>query len=281
MKTIFTQLLKEKQSRESGVALLFVILLTSVLLLVAIGITNISYRETTFSIEAQDSDRAFFAADTGIECGLYLDNRGVFGPAGLGSYTCAGTSPYIVATAPIFHFVLPLGPRQCVEVDVNKAADPTGLGLFDYTSMSAVGYNVTASTTDPTVCISGAPGLRVVTRVLELEYPNGGTTGGGGSGTGTSGGPTSGGGSGSGTGTGTATIGGTTSDTSGTSGGTDMWTMGGPGTTTGTAGTTGGTTGGTSGGGTTSSGVGTTGGSIMWTMGGPGTTGSETTGPIF
>ncbi|MEI8130494.1 MAG: hypothetical protein WCG55_03240 [bacterium] len=185
-----------RETSEKGVALLFVILLTSVLLLVSIGITNISYRETTFSFEAQESDRAFFAADTGIECALYLDapTRGVFSGSGIGSYTCGNPpiSPYLVDTSPTFSFVLPLGPRSCALVNVNKAYDALGTGASDYTSISSVGYNVGASS-DPTVCVSGTPGLRVVTRRLFLQYPNSGTsgtTGGGGSGGGTTTTPT-------------------------------------------------------------------------------------------
>ncbi len=190
MKQFFSRpTLNSRKTPERGVALLFVILLTSVLLLVSIGITNISYRETTFSFEAQESDRAFFAADTGIECALYLDApvRGVFSGSGMGSYTCGNPpiSPYLVDTSPTFQFVLPLGPRSCALVNVNKAYDALGTGASDYTSISSVGYNVEASRTDPTVCVSGTPGLRVVTRRLFLQYPNSGTsstTGGGGTG---------------------------------------------------------------------------------------------------
>ena len=164
-------------SREQGVALLFVILLTSVLLLVAIGISNISYRETTFSIEAQDSDTSFFSADTGIECGLYVDNQGLFGstpPAGL---TCNGIpiSPILVSapSTSTYQFALKLSPRTCTQVNVDKAYDGAdGSGADTY--ISAVGYNVGASDSDITsgVCVSGTPGLRVVTRGLSLQYAN-------------------------------------------------------------------------------------------------------------
>ena len=194
----FLKFTRGSKQSEQGVALLFVVLLTSVLLLVSIGITTISYRETTFSFEAQESDRAFFAADTGIECALYLDapSRGVFEGSGIGSYTCGNpaVSPYLVDSSPTFQFVLPLGPRSCALINVNKAYDPLGTGASDYTSISSVGYNVGASTTDPTVCVSGTPGLRVVTRRLFLQDPNSGSsstgTGGGGSGGGTTTTPT-------------------------------------------------------------------------------------------
>jgi len=64
--------------RNTGFVLLFTILVSSIILLVALGISGISYRETILSSEASGGAEAFFAADTGAECGLYL----VFGSDG-------------------------------------------------------------------------------------------------------------------------------------------------------------------------------------------------------
>lgn len=161
-----------QKNTQRGIALLFVILLTSVLLLVAIGISNVSYRELTFSIEAQDSDRAFFAADTGIECGLYLFNQDVFSPTGIGTFTCSGISPTIIDSDPNYSFALPVGTNACTLVSVDKAFDGDGSGAGAYTKISSVGYNVAWNPSTPTVCISGTPGLRVVTRGLSLQFPN-------------------------------------------------------------------------------------------------------------
>jgi len=58
--------------RSKGFVLLFTILVSSIILLVALGISGISYRETILTSEANGGAEAFFAADTGAECGLYL-----------------------------------------------------------------------------------------------------------------------------------------------------------------------------------------------------------------
>lgn len=181
MRTYFTH---TGDTKERGVALLFVILLTSVLLLVAIGITNIAYREASFSSQAKDSDRAFFAADTGIECALYLDGQGQFDGSATVSPSCNGYMPTLadLTGTGSYVFAVPLG-TQCVEVAVNKsytAADGSG----PYTQLSAIGYNVPADPDAlPTACVTAVPNPRVVTRALRTSYLNDGSgsgTGGGG-----------------------------------------------------------------------------------------------------
>lgn len=63
---------KEIQRRR-GFALLFAVLASSVLLLIAAAIWNISFRELVLSSYGRESVIAFYAADTGAECALYWD----------------------------------------------------------------------------------------------------------------------------------------------------------------------------------------------------------------
>ncbi len=172
----------QTQKTERGVALLFVILLTSVLLLVAIGISNISFKEVTFSLEARDSDKAFFAADTGIECGLYLDKEVYFDGSLAHPYECNSETLTVVSPTPTtYQFIVPLG-NQCVEVNADKQYTPPGVitdGTVDhpyYTQISAVGYNVKADPSlAPINCVSGTMSTaRIVTRALRINYSNGG-----------------------------------------------------------------------------------------------------------
>lgn len=168
-----------KYRQERGVALLFVILLTSVLLMVTIGISNITFKELVFSLEARDSDKAFFAADTGIECALYLDKFGAF-DATLPSHNCNGSPVAVTRTLPDnYQFALPLGD-VCANVIVKTALDPYATGEL-YTSIQSFGYNTSVDSTTgecPDTTISS----RVVSRGLSVAFPNGGT------GTGTGGG---------------------------------------------------------------------------------------------
>ena len=52
--------------------LLYTILVASLVLLFALGITNTAYKEAVLSSSARDAGYSFFAADSGAECGLYL-----------------------------------------------------------------------------------------------------------------------------------------------------------------------------------------------------------------
>ncbi len=165
-------------SGERGVALLFVVLLTSVLLLVCIGIANVSYQEETFFIEAKDSARAFFAADTGIECGLMLDSAGFFGGTPTSAALCGSSVPVTISSGGggSYAFAIPLG-TQCAAVTVNKDYMYVPPGVLpppapaSYTQIQSYGYNV-PDTGGTSTCVSGTPGPKVITRALGVKYPN-------------------------------------------------------------------------------------------------------------
>ncbi len=173
------------QRGERGVALLFTVLLTSMLLLVALGISNIMFKELIFSAEARDSDKAFFAADTGIECALFLDKSGPDYATGVfidpsmavttGGRSCrgrayeAGTASMSgpTGTTQMFQFIIPVG-NQCAQVIAEKDFVSGGV---HYTRFQSIGYNVPAPTTG-TTCLTGASNVRVVSRAIEVKYPN-------------------------------------------------------------------------------------------------------------
>ena len=60
---------------KKGFVLLFTILVSSIVLLIALGISGIAYRQIILSSEARDGGIAFFAADSGVECALYALNK--------------------------------------------------------------------------------------------------------------------------------------------------------------------------------------------------------------
>lgn len=60
------------QKKNDGFALLFVILAISVLAAATSSIATIAQRESFISNTIVESQRAFYAADTGLECGLYF-----------------------------------------------------------------------------------------------------------------------------------------------------------------------------------------------------------------
>jgi len=185
---------------ESGIALLFVILVTSVLLTVAIGISNIAYKELVFAVEARDSDIAFFAADTGLECGLYWDQNQVAQGAflqtpAITSASCAGVTfpisgPAVTTNYSLlgsgggsgpptsyqyeYTFILPT-TATCSKVIVDKLYDATGMTLTN-TTVSSYGYNVNHwdASSNPNACITPTESnnTNIVNRALQVTYTN-------------------------------------------------------------------------------------------------------------
>ena len=152
--------------------MLFSILITSALLLIAIGISNIAYREAVFAVEARDSDRAFFAADNGMECGLYLDGLGTFASGATLTPSCNGTTVSFTRTAgtaatPVEQFILNTGNNTCAQVTVDKTLTIAG---SPGTEVTSYGFNVAPSGTSTTTCFTGTPNARTVNRALKADY---------------------------------------------------------------------------------------------------------------
>jgi hypothetical protein len=61
------------RSGHEGIALLFAMLVAALALSLGLAIMNIAYKELELSSIASQSQRAFFAADTGWECAMYHD----------------------------------------------------------------------------------------------------------------------------------------------------------------------------------------------------------------
>lgn len=158
---------------ERGVALLFTVLLTSALLLVALGVANVSYKELTFSLEGRDSDAAFFAADTGVECALYLNAQGPISQ-GLSPVFCQKIHFHILGNASLYTFVLSLyDTNRCAYVTI----EPHGTGpdpKKSYTVVRSYGYNVVQQITGSSTCVSasGASSSRIVSRALLVRVEN-------------------------------------------------------------------------------------------------------------
>jgi hypothetical protein len=58
---------------KKGFAMLFTVLVVSLMLSIGIGISNITYKQTILSSLAKDSQIAFYQADGGVECMMYYD----------------------------------------------------------------------------------------------------------------------------------------------------------------------------------------------------------------
>lgn len=62
--------------QERGIALVITIILIGISLLVSLGVSDVLINEFSFSIFSQKSSKAFYAADSGMECASYWDMTG-------------------------------------------------------------------------------------------------------------------------------------------------------------------------------------------------------------
>ncbi len=156
-----------RASNQKGITLLIAIVITGTLLLVALGIANVSRKESILIYAARMSQLAFYAADSGIECAIYWD---VKNPSGYSAFSTTTTStidcnqtpqnvtnpiPAVVGGNPsgVSTFVMSFLPNPyCASVTVTKS--PSGA-----TTIDSHGYN-TCDTTD----------LRRVERAVKVTY---------------------------------------------------------------------------------------------------------------
>jgi len=130
-----------------GFALLYSVLVASLLLAIGLSIFNITIKELVLSSSARDSEFAFFAADTGTDCALYWDYvGGAFStedPAA--SVNCAGQTAPVTTEVDgensTHAFSLDLGADNpyCTDVTVEKTSIEGG--LFRSTTIVSRGYN--------------------------------------------------------------------------------------------------------------------------------------------
>ena len=70
--------------RNQGFTLFVAIIIMATLMLIAAGIVNLAVRQTLISNAARESQYAFYAADTGIECVLFWD---IQNPSGVSAFS--------------------------------------------------------------------------------------------------------------------------------------------------------------------------------------------------
>ncbi|MBI2673938.1 MAG: hypothetical protein HYX23_01505 [Candidatus Zambryskibacteria bacterium] len=135
--------------KKNGFTLFVAIVVMGTLLLIAAGIASLAVRQALISASGRESQLAFYAADTGIECALYWD---VQNPAGVSAFStstgstidCNGFSS-TVGGSPLSTFSFTLTPESyCANVTVTKVY----VGSILKTTIESKGYN-TCSSSNP------------------------------------------------------------------------------------------------------------------------------------
>lgn len=153
---------KPNKFNKGGFAMLFTVLIVTLILSIAIGISTLSLKQTILSSLAKDSQISFYEADTAVECGLYYDTIAGAFPAGTDSSTAPST-----ITCGNKNFSLDLSSTVdylIYKQDIIGGSSPCSSILFDKSTTPGTniiqgrGYNICS--TNP----------RQVERALEVLY---------------------------------------------------------------------------------------------------------------
>jgi hypothetical protein len=143
---------REFQCGKKGFFLLYAILLTSIILIIGLGVFEITLKQVSFSGIDRESVRAFYAADAGLECALYqdvvLNKFSTSTPPG--TIVCNGqTIPVSTQiNPPQFTFIFWLNksiPKDQSSAGVVLSRTIASDGTVATTTISSLGYNTSAS----------------------------------------------------------------------------------------------------------------------------------------
>ena len=107
---------------KKGFTLLFTVLFISASLAISLGLSSLVIGQIQLSGSGRDSQLAFYAADSGVECALYWDGaKNSFATSSQSTITCARQSR-VVGGAKLSSFNFSLSNGSCVQVKVDKSS---------------------------------------------------------------------------------------------------------------------------------------------------------------
>jgi len=149
-----------------GFALLIAVIFMSVMLAIGLALGSLSYKQQVLASSAIQSQHAFYAADTGLECALYADQKeSLFDVASGGTLlTCDGQSFPISSVTEgenvVSRVQLTLdNDTRCADVTVYKLSS----GLWK-TYLFSQGYDVSCAT------VANPNGARFIVRDIKSKY---------------------------------------------------------------------------------------------------------------
>lgn len=132
--------------KQSGFALLFTVLIITLVLTITVGISSTTFKQGILSGLARDSQTAFYQADYMLECALSYRYKGSEGLYAYPAFTCGGTT-YQRSTNPpgsptgSLYYTSSQGNTiaPCAVLRVTPQNDTS---LDDSASLQASGYNI-------------------------------------------------------------------------------------------------------------------------------------------
>lgn len=141
-----------KLKRNTGYAILFAVVIVSIISIISFGLSNTTYKQLILSSLASDSHISYLQSDMATECSLYADN--IVGMTTLpSSWNCGIDSNGSIRTFNVVdngtkYIITPttLGSKDpCFEFDVDKTTTP------GTTVIKARGYNSCDKSSSKTV----------------------------------------------------------------------------------------------------------------------------------
>lgn len=143
--------MKHSSRQHNGFVILFTILISTIILMIGLGIFSIATRETVLSGTAREAQYAFYAADAGIECALFAQASGVLIPGG-GAFACGDTQVQVTGSGSypglpfIFKVLVDANQKTCAQVTVFDTTTESGANARRVISQ---GYNICTDQGDP------------------------------------------------------------------------------------------------------------------------------------
>ncbi|MBU2109430.1 hypothetical protein KKB71_00505 [Patescibacteria group bacterium] len=146
-------MIKDRNNSKKGFVVIMVVLLLSVILIVGLGVFDIVLREILISNMGSESQKAFYAADSGAECVQYWQINGFFASGAPFAIKCNGrlingeitSSPPFVNNPITSPIKINFTNGSCVEVRLT-IEDPS---LEFDTLIVARGYNIGCDDSSP------------------------------------------------------------------------------------------------------------------------------------
>lgn len=159
-----------KPHKQSGYILFFAMIVSSIMLSLLLAISLVAFRQGIFTREVRESTKAFYAADTALDCLTPLDNKGDFG---IDSTSVVATGPLTVcdgatviqplvnqlnpstsfvygSDGDAFNTLIPVGDTICARAEARKFIPrldipaPNGGTMYE-TSITTWGYNISCT----------------------------------------------------------------------------------------------------------------------------------------
>ncbi len=154
---------------QKGYALLFTVILVSIISLIGLGLSNTIYKQVMLSSEAKDSQLAFYQSDMAMDCALYVDNQTNDLTSGKANFTCGidkNGQPYTLNIGTVItqnQTIYSLNPSSlisdstnpCFRINITKDNSTNKTA----TTIMANGYN-----------ICNVNNSRTVERTIEVQY---------------------------------------------------------------------------------------------------------------